>query len=237
MREFLLGVLYLLIYYLFCASSALLLRLKTKIEDEVFRKLLHCILLGSMLVWVAVIPTWWQAALFSLFFAIAIYPVLYLAERIKGYSKTLTERTPGELKSSLLVVFFMFAVVIAVCWGWFEDKYLVLASIYAWGVGDAFAALIGKRYGKHKIHGKFLNGKKSWEGTATMFLCAFASVGIILLCRGGLAPLGYLVIPLVVAAVSAAAELYSRNGYDTIICPLFAMAALLPLTYLFGGML
>lgn len=237
MKDFLLGVLYLLIYYLICASCALLLRLKTKIEDEVFRKLLHCILLGSMAVWVAVIPAWWQAALFSLLFAILIYPVLHLAERIKGYSKTLTERTPGELKSSLLVVFFMFAVVIAVCWGVFGDKYLVLASIYAWGIGDAFAALIGKRYGKHKIKGKFLTGKKSWEGTAAMFLCAFVSVGAVLLFRGGLAPLGYVVIPLVVAAVSAAAELYSKNGYDTMICPLCAMAALLSLTYLFGGML
>jgi hypothetical protein len=44
------------------------------------------------------------------------------------------------------------------------------------------------------------------------------------------------VISIVVGAVSAVTELYSRNGNDTVICPLSAMAALLPLVYLFGGM-
>jgi len=235
MTELLKGCMYLLLYFLICASTALVLRLTIKIEDEIFRKLLHCILLGSLAVWVAVIPTWWQASLLSIIFAVAVYPLLWLAEKIKAYSQTMTERKPGELKSSLLVVFFMFAVVITICWGMLGDKYLVLASVYAWGIGDAFAALVGKKYGRHKITGPLLNGKKSAEGSLAMFVCAFVSVLVVLLLRGGISPVGVIITSLVVAAVSAQAELYSRGGYDTIICPLCAMSALIPMVYLFGG--
>ncbi|MBQ7980180.1 MAG: hypothetical protein IJ305_01070 [Oscillospiraceae bacterium] len=44
------------------------------------------------------------------------------------------------------------------------------------------------------------------------------------------------IIALLVGAVSAVAELYSRNGNDTVICPMSAMVTLLPLVYLFGGL-
>ena len=131
----------------------------------------------------------------------------------------------------------MFAVVIVVCWGWLGDKMLVLASIYAWGFGDAFAALIGKRFGKHKINWNYINGKKSWEGTTSMFLVSFLSVTVILMIRGGLHPVECIIIAVVTAVVSAAVELYTPNGMDTVTCPFAAMAVILPLIQLFGGAL
>ena len=45
----------------------------------------------------------------------------------------------------------MFMLAVGVCWGWLGDRNLALASIFAWGPGDAAAALVGKRYGKNKI--------------------------------------------------------------------------------------
>ena len=42
-------------------------------------------------------------------------------------------------------------------------------------------------------------------------------------------------IPVVTAFISALAELCSKDGHDTVICPLSAMVVLLPLIYLFGG--
>lgn len=235
MLEFLLGLFYLNVYFMICGGIAIILRLKTNIADEPFRKLLHCIVLGSMAVWITVIPEWWQAALSALAYAVMGYTASIQTGSNTAYSTFMTERTPGEIKSSMFLVFCMFAGVVTVCWGLFHDKYLLLASVYAWGIGDAGAALVGTRWGKHKITGKFLTGKKSWEGTAAMFVCALVSVLVILLARGGLSIVHCAVISLIVAAVSAAAELYSRNGYDTIICPLCAMSVLLPLTYLFGG--
>lgn len=224
-----------IIYFVIAASFALLVRRFTRVNDEVFRKGLHCILLGSLLVWVLMFTTWWHAALTALIFAAAVYPILCLAERIKGFSEFITERNHGELKRSLLIVFFMFAVVICVCWGWLGDKLLVLASVYAWGFGDAAAALLGKRFGRHTLAGKHIEGHKSVEGSLAMFVVSFICVCTILLLRGGLPVYGYIVISMVTAAASATVELFSLNGTDTLTCPLAAMATMLPLVYWLGG--
>jgi hypothetical protein len=42
-----------------------------------------------------------------------------------------------------------------------------------------------------------------------------------------------LIVSLLTAAVTAAVELYTKNGYDTVTCPIAAAAVLLPLLYLF----
>lgn len=236
MEKVLFAIGILLLYFAVAASTALGCRMLIKIPDELFRKILHSILLGSLLIFVFCFPDWLSAALGAAGFAIAVYPILLMLERMRGFSRVTTERKKGELRASLLLVFGMFAVVISVCWGWLGDRWLVLASVYAWGWGDATAALAGKRWGKHKIRFGPTDGKKSIEGSAAMFFISLISVTVILLCRGGFGVAGYLVIPPVTALVSTVAELYSKDGYDTAICPLSAMAALLPLTYLFGGL-
>ncbi len=234
--EYLEGIGCIGIYFAVCASAALTLRLTIRIPDEVFRKLLHCILLGSLSVWVAVYDVWWMAATSSLLFAAVVYPLLWLLEHVKGYSRVVTERKRGELKRSLIVVFVMFAAVVAVCWGCLGDRWLVLASIYAWGFGDALAALIGKRYGRHGLY-----GRKTIEGTAAMFVTSFVSVTAVLLIRGRLCATSVLsgpaclVTALVTAAVSALTELFTPDGMDTMTCPLAAMAVLIPLVQVLGG--
>ncbi|MDO5110990.1 MAG: phosphatidate cytidylyltransferase [Clostridia bacterium] len=235
MREIWIGMGAVLLYFLVAASGALLLRKYVYIEDEVFRKSLHFILLGSLLVWVLAFSTWWHAALTAVVFALAVYPFLHLAERIEGYSQFVTERKSGELKSSLLIVFGMFAVVVCVCWGWFGDKLLVLAAVYAWGFGDAAAALVGKRFGRHALTGKHIEGRKSVEGSLAMFAVSFLCIIAILLLRGGLPWYSFVLIAAVTAAVTALVELYSLNGMDTITCPFAATAVMLPLLYLLGG--
>ena len=69
-----------------------------------------------------------------------------------------------------------------------------------------------------------------------MFVTSFACVWVILVIRGGLTGAAYMLIALAVAAVSAAVELYSMHGMDTITCPLAAAAVLIPLIHAFGGM-
>lgn len=236
MNPVILGTLILIIYFVIAASCALLCRYFFPIPDEIFRKILHFILLGSFLVFIFAYPTWQSATLAAILFELLVWPALAFFERFKGYSGLTTERKKGELKNSLLLVFTMFAIVVTVCWGFFQDKYLSLASLYAWGIGDAFAALIGKKFGRHKINLPGLDGKKSYEGTGAMFLVSFLTVTVILLCRGGLGTVSCLCIALLVAGVAALTELYSKNGNDTVICPLCSMLVLLPLMHLFGGM-
>ncbi len=233
MQDFWIGTVHTLVYFVICASVALLLRKLIHIPDEIFRKLLHCILLGVLPVYVFGFQQWWTAAVSCVVFAAVVYPVLCFFERFRTYSQMVTERKKGELKSSLLLVFAMFAVVISVCWGGLSDRWLVLCCVYAWGFGDAAAALIGKRYGKHKLAG----GKKSWEGTISMFAVSFACVFSLLLLRGNLPWYACLLSALPTAAAVAATELYTPGGFDTVTCPICAMVVLLPCLYGFGGIL
>jgi len=235
LTELVYGLCTVLIYFVIAASSAVILRRCVSIPNEVFRKLLHGILLGSLFIWTVRFETWWLAAASALGFAVVVYPLLKLLELIPGFSAFMTERRRGELKQSLLIVFAMYAVVVTVCWGLCGDRLLSLCSIYAWGFGDAAAALVGKRFGRHKLSGKHIEGIKSVEGTAAMFLVSFLSVLLLLLYRGGLAWYIYPLAASVTAAVSAAVELYSVKGSDTITCPLAAMMVLLLLLRLFGG--
>ncbi len=232
--EFLKGFGILLGYYLICASSALLLRLLITVPREVFRKLLHMILLGSIFIWVYGFNTWWISVMASIIFVALVYPILAFAERIPSYSDLLIERKGGEIKRSLVVVFGMFAVLISLCWGLLGEKYLVIASVLAWGLGDAAAALIGKSFGKHFLEGKMIEGRKSLEGTLAMFVVSFISVVIVLLVEGAVVWYAYLPIGLLTAGVCALVELYTKNGMDTLTCPLAAAAVLIPLVHFWG---
>ncbi|NLL34732.1 MAG: phosphatidate cytidylyltransferase [Clostridiales bacterium] len=235
MIEFLQGFGILCGYFLICASAALLLRRFVRIPSEVFRKLLHIILLCSLFVWIYAFQTWWIASLAALVFISIVFPLLSLAEKLNCYSELLTERKSGEIKRSLVLVFGMFVVLNSICWGWLGERWLVLACICAWGFGDAAAALIGKKHGKHYLEGKLIEGRKSVEGTFAMFTVSLISVFIVLLINANVVWYISLIIAALTAAVSSVVELYTRNGMDTITCPFSAAAVILPLLYLWGA--
>ncbi|MBP3542611.1 MAG: phosphatidate cytidylyltransferase [Lachnospiraceae bacterium] len=235
MHEFLVGTGIVVLYFLIAASTAFLCRVLIKIPQEVFRKALHFILLGSYIPFVFAFETWWKSVLLAILFAIVVYPVLGFFERFQNYTEVTTERRKDEFKSSLLLAFAMLAVAISICRGWLDDRYLVLACMYAWGVGDAFAALIGKRFGKHKLCLKYVDSHKSLEGTLAMFATSLVAVMIVLMCRGGLNVAGYIVIPIIAGGVSATVELYTPGGMDTVTCPMAALLTIVPLVQVFGG--
>ncbi|CEO88404.1 diacylglycerol/polyprenol kinase family protein [Syntrophaceticus schinkii] len=218
-----------------CASAALLLRRFARIPSEVFRKILHIILLCSLFVWIYTFQTWWIASLAALIFIAIVFPLLSLAEKLDCYSELLTERRSGEIKHSLILVFSMFAILNSICWGWLGERWLVLACICAWGFGDAAAALIGKKYGRHYLEGKLIEGRKSVEGTLAMFTVSLISVLIVLLINGNVAWYTSLTIAVLTAAASSVVELYTRKGMDTVTCPFAAAAVLLPLVHLWGA--
>ena len=233
-EHFLSGLGIILAYFIFSATLAVVIKQFVTMPREVFRKGLHLILLGSVFGWVYAFETWWIALCAVLTFLVVVFPALHLAERIKGYSALLVERKKGEVKRSLVAVCVMLAILIAICWGLLGQRYLVIASVAAWGLGDAAAALVGKRYGKRYIEGRRVEGRKSLEGTMAMFAVSFIPVLLVLLASGALKWHGYVPISLVTAAVSALVELYTRGGMDTITCPLVAASVLIPLVYMWG---
>ncbi len=235
MQEFLYGTSMFLLYIIPMASVMLLSRKIFKIPDELFRKILHFILLGVYLVFLFAFETWWISATLAGIMMVIIYPILMLAGKIPHFSSFVNERKKGEFKNSMVLAFGMIIASICICWGWIGDKYLVLASVYAWGIGDAFAALIGKRFGKHKIKWKFADSHKSIEGSLAMFLTSALSVCVILLIRGGLDIVSCLIISFVASLVCTFIELCTKNGLDTISCPTGAMLVIIPLIKLLGN--
>ena len=232
MAGFLYGAGVTLSYIIVCVGAMMLARKIFTVPDELFRKILHFILLGAYIPLCFAFGEWWMATLFALSLIVALFPALLLAQRIPMFSAFVNERKKGEFKSSMVFAVGMMAFSIAVCWGLFGDKYLVLASIYAWGVGDAFAALVGKCFGKHKIAWRLADGKKSVEGSLAMFTCALASVFAVLLARGGISIPVCIATALVSALVCTVAELCAKNGLDTVICPVSAMVVIIPMTML-----
>jgi len=235
MQPFLYGTGVVILYIAIAAGIMLLARMVCRIPDELFRKILHFILLGAYIPLLFAFEAWWMAVVFAVSLIIILYPVLSAAEKIPKFSAFVNERNHGEFKSSMALALGMMAFSSAVCWGLFGDKYLVLASVYAWGVGDAFAALVGKRFGKHKISWKLADNRKSIEGSLAMFVCAVVSVVTVLLIRRSLGVIACLGIAVCAAAVCTVAEMCSKNGLDTIICPASAMAVIIPLVAILGG--
>ena len=232
MPQFIYGTGITLLYIVVAAGIMLLARMLFTIPDELFRKILHFILLGAYIPLVFAFETWWMAAAFAASLVVILFPVLLLAEKIPMFSSFVNERKKGEFRSSMVLAVGMMAFSVTICWGLFRDKYLVLASIYAWGVGDAFAALVGKRFGKHKIKWKLADGKKSIEGSVAMFLCALTSVFSVLVVRGGIDFVMCAVIAVLAALVCTISEMCTKNGLDTVVCPVSAMVVIIPLSML-----
>ena len=234
MQPFLYGTGITMLYIVVAVAIMLLLRKLITIPDELFRKILHFILLGAYIPLVFAFDKWWMATIFSTSLILILFPALFFAEKIPMFSSFMNERKKGEFKSSMVFAVGMMAFSTAICWGMFGDKYLVLASIYAWGIGDALAALVGKRFGRHKIKWILADGKKSVEGSVAMFLCAFISVFSVLLFRGGIGIAMCAVIAVLAAFVCTITDMCTKNGLDTVVCPVSAMVVIIPLTLLIG---
>ena len=235
MHPFLYGTLITTLYIAVAVGIMFIARKLISIPDELFRKILHFILLGAYIPLCFAFEAWWMATVYALSLIVILFPALFLAQKIPMFSSFVNERKKGEFVSSMVYAVGMMAFSIAVCWGLFGDKYLVLASIYAWGIGDALAALVGKKFGKHKIKWRLADGKKSVEGSLAMLICALISVLTVLLFRGGISIPMCLCISVVAALVCMFTELCAKNGLDTIICPTSAMAVIIPMVMIFGG--
>lgn len=224
LEEALRGFAAILGYYAMVAVSLLLLKRFTSVAPETRRKFVHILCVLSIFLYLSLFETWWVAALCSLLFALVLFPAIALLERFPQFREIVAERRTGEISSSLFIVSFMIALLIAIFWGGFgeETKFIILLSVLAWGFGDAAAALVGKRHGKRYLEGTLIEGRKTVEGTTAMFAVAFCTIFLTLITLAALPWQTSLAVALPVAVVCALVELFSRWGTDTITVPLSA---------------
>ena len=202
-------------------------RFLTSLPSFVFRKLLHFVAFTSVSLMILTAGSWQAAALTSVLIAIALYPVLAALENASWFGNLFVQKSPGEIKRSLLLLFLMFAALISVAWGWFVSPHLAAAAILMWGTGDAAAALVGIPWGKHKVRSRFTDGKKSWEGSLAMLAVSFLSGVMILLAEQKTALPRALLMAFLGAVLGTATELFSPSEYDTVTVPVVIVIVLL----------
>ena len=220
------------VYIAACVAVLVPVRFLTRIPGFVFRKLLHIVAFSCIVLMTIFSETWVAAAVTSLLLALIIFPVLVILENEKWYARLFVEKGKGEIKGSLLMLFIMFAAVIAIGWGLCGKPYLATTSIIMWGVGDGCAALVGIPFGKHKITWKITDGKKSLEGSLAMFAAAFAGGLLLMLLNYSLSPVITLAGAGVGALVGAFIELISPSRWDTVTVPCAVLIVLLGFSFI-----
>ncbi|MDH5402694.1 MAG: hypothetical protein OEY49_09400 [Candidatus Heimdallarchaeota archaeon] len=127
--------------------------------------------------------------------------------------------------NSLGVVYYSISLTLLIYF-FFDMGWLLQVGFLPVVFGDAFANIIGVKYGKNKI----LNLEKTLEGTLAAFIVTFIVLIVILSLYHALGLFDYqfstiLLISLSIAVISSIVELISPFGLDNLTIPLFCTIA------------
>lgn len=164
---------------------------------------------------------WYFAIIPSLVF-IAVNYVSYRRQIFRGIET-------GE-RNQLGTVYFpiSFSILIPVLW---SAPALLVASLMPLTWGDAFAAILGRRFGTTRF--VVFNQTRSVEGSLAMFAFSLVSAFLALVVFGQ--PVGTgLVLALAVALVATAVEAFSPRGIDNLTVPLASALVLVALSPVLG---
>ena len=211
MNTNLLATIYSFIYILAIIAVAFVLYRFTKIGSEGVRKFIHILVSG----WVLILVNCYD----SLAWAV-IGPVTFIflnaAFVYSGFSKYLGM---GNRKRDNGLIYYPLSILVLVImmYNGLADERIVISSVLMMGFGDGLAALIGSRFGRHGY--SFIGGKKSLEGTLTMFA---VSLTILLVVYSE----GPWYVSLLVAIFATLLENITPLGFDNITVPLISAFAL-----------
>ena len=227
MNTNLLATIYSFIYILAIIAVAFVLYRFTKIGSEGVRKFIHILVSG----WVLILVNCYD----SLAWAV-IGPVTFIflnaAFVYSGFSKYLGM---GNRKRDNGLIYYPLSILVLVImmYNGLADERIVISSVLMMGFGDGLAALIGSRFGRRfgdglaaligsrfGRHGySFIGGKKSLEGTLTMFAVSLTILLVVY-------PEGPWYVSLLVAIFATLLENITPLGFDNISVPLLSALAL-----------
>ena len=161
--------------------------------------------------------------------------ILYVVEQVRlNYPETAAKLLPftrfiiraeEQLKESAMVPYAMAVLLTIVAF----PKHIALVGIYSLAFADPLAAIIGIRFGKHKI-----SPTRSVEGTLTFFLCITLISLLILTGYNGHFDIMILFISVLVGGICAAADTIPLKLDDNLTIPLFTSALLWAVCTVFG---
>ncbi len=224
-------------YILACFLLPTLLKLWPGTPTELVRKLQHIAYSMSIFPLLHLFSEWYVAIAAAFLLVLVGYPALLLVERFSWYRRVFVDRgRGGELRKQLLYVQLSFALLIFVFWGLLGIRwhYITAVAVMGWGFGDAAAALVGKAWGRRHVLLPLVESAKTYEGSLAMTLAACLAFFLTLWLYGGRPWHVSLVVAVAAAPFSAAVELFSRKGLDTLTVPFSAACVILPLIALFS---
>ena len=155
----------------------------------------------------------------------AIIPPLsfVLINYISYRRETFKAMETGE-RGQLGTVYFPIAFSAAI-WIFWDNPVILVACLMPMTWGDAFAAVIGQRYGRREY--SVFGSTRTLEGSLTMFLVSLIATAIPLLMfsMGRIMPGEALLVSAITALGATAAEAVSPHGTDNLTVP--AVSALL----------
>ena len=216
-------------YFIAVAIIVLFLKYVIKLQGEWYRKILHLFFMGSIFPFTYLFDYYWTSLISLAAFLIVALIGLTIIERYPFYTELLAERKPGEIKRSITIAFIVFMIIIGVTWGIFgaEKKYIIIASVLAWGIGDALAALVGKRSNTTQISNKLVRSTKTIEGSAAMFIASTITIFLVIYFIGSNTLWYSVIVSLVAGVVATLTEMWTREGWDTLSVPLVVMVILI----------
>ncbi|HHH41320.1 MAG TPA: phosphatidate cytidylyltransferase [Chloroflexi bacterium] len=158
--------------------------------------------------------------------AFAVIPPLtfVVLNAISYWRGTFKAMETGE-KENLGTIYFPLAFA-ALVWLLWDEPHLLVASLMPMTWGDALAAVVGRRVGRHRY--TVFGSTRSLEGSAVMFLAGWAATAVpLLLLAPGASPIAALLTAAITAGGAALVEAVSPWGLDNLTVPAVSAAVLI----------
>lgn len=182
-------------------------------DSEIVRKIVH---IGTGNV---ILLAWWFNIPASIGITASILASVFT---LLSYRFPLLPGINSVGRKSLGTFFYSVSIGVLIAWFWYlKQPYYAALGILIMSWGDGLAALIGKRFGKHKYN--VLGGQKSLEGSFTMTVVSFI-VSILILHNVQGNTWEVFVISAVVAVFATGLEAISFLGIDNLTVPLGSAA-------------
>lgn len=197
------------VYVLLILGIAEGLRRALRLEVEFTRKFVHIGVgmwsIGTVLLftdkWAALIP-----------------PFAFVLLNYLSYRYGLFMAMESKDKSNLGTVYFPIAFVVMILLLFDRSRSLFVASLMPMTWGDSFAAIVGKRFGRHRY--TVLGTTRSLEGSLAMFVLSLVSTWITLTAFGaGAAQPLTGVFAVLMAGAATLAEAVCPFGLDNLLVP------------------
>ncbi len=178
--------------------------------EEIKRKLVHLSSLWMVAATLLLAP--WRYSAAVIFFLLLLLTLVSEHDYANGgrylgrlYGKLFGKMLRNEVKSGQWIVSGGAPVLAAALLvNLLFPAWIAASALAVMLTGDAAAALIGRRFGRHKT----VNGK-SWEGTASFVIVGFLALSIILLITRQ--PAAYYGVGFIAVVAAALAELFQKQ--------------------------